>query len=196
MGRLNRAKKHSRLVLASGSPRRAELLRQAGYEFTVLKSHIPEFSHRPQSVPIRIWPLCLALAKAEAVRSRLKRAAIVIGADTIVALQGRIINKAHNRNHARDILKSLSGKTHQVITGVALIKGNDCRFASAISICRMKKLSSRWLQAYLDSGQWKDKAGAYGIQDHDDPIVELIGGEWSNVVGLPMQTLKLLLDNF
>ncbi|HMD54857.1 MAG TPA: nucleoside triphosphate pyrophosphatase [Phycisphaerae bacterium] len=184
------------LILASGSPRRAELLRQAGYKFSIIKSHLPELSRRPQSVPIKIWPVCLALHKASAVASKLKHPAIVLGADTIVVLDDKIINKARNRAHAREILWSLSGKKHQVITGIALVKGDACRLAVATSICRMKKLSSHWLQMYLDSGLWKGKAGAYGIQDYDDPMVELISGEWTNVVGLPMGLLGSELNAF
>ena len=184
------------LVLASGSPRRAELLRQAGFKFSVIKSHIPELSRRPRSVPIKIWPICLALRKASAVAGKLKHPAIVIGADTIVVLDGKIINKARDRAHGRQILQSLSGKKHAVITGIALIKADTCRLAVATSVCRMKKLSPRWLQKYLDSGLWKGKAGAYGIQNHDDPVVQLISGEWSNVVGLPMGLLKQELESF
>ncbi len=182
------------LVLASASPRRAQLLQDAGYHFRIVKSLLHEPSRRPASVPIRAWPVCLALRKAQSVASQLKTRAIVIGADTIVVNDNGIINKAMNRRHAREILQSLSGTTHEVITGLVLLHGNSCRMESVVSICRMKKLSARQLQAYLDSNLWRGKAGAYGIQDSpDDPFVQLIAGEHTNVMGLPMETLAKTL---
>lgn len=184
------------LVLASASPRRAELLAQAGYIFSVMPSPVSEPARRPSSVPLRLWPACVAGIKAQAVAVKLKSPAMVIGADTIVALNGQIINKARNRSHAREILLRLSGREHQILTGVAILFGSQCRFATAVSTCRMKKLSRAWLNAYLDSCLWRGKAGAYGIQDDlangsggKDPMIELLHGEWSNVVGLPLNLL-------
>ena len=182
------------LVLASASPRRAELMRQAGYHFRVAKSALAEPSRRPASVPIRAWPVCLALRKALSVAGPLKSTAIIIGADTIVVHDQRIINKAGSRRHAETILRSLSGTTHEVITGLVVVRGAECRMESVVSVCRMKKLSERQLRGYLDSNLWRGKAGAYGIQDSpDDPFVTLISGEYSNVMGLPMETLRRML---
>ncbi len=184
------------LVLASASPRRADLLERAGYRFSVIASPVSEPARRPSSVPLRLWPACVAGIKAQAVAAKLKSHTLVIGADTIVTLGGQIINKARNRHHAREILLRLSGREHQILTGLALFSDGHCRFATAVSICRMKKLSRTWLNAYLDSGLWRGKAGAYGIQDDlangaggKDPIIRLLHGEWSNVVGLPMNLL-------
>ena len=184
------------LVLASASPRRADLLVRAGYRFSVMPSPVREPVRRPSSVPLRLWPACVAGIKAHAVAAKLKSPAMVIGADTIVTVNGRIINKARNRHHAREILLRLSGREHQILTGLALFYAGHCRFATAVSTCRMKKLSRSWLTAYLDSGLWRGKAGAYGIQDDlangaggKDPIIRLLHGEWSNVVGLPMNLL-------
>ncbi len=178
------------LVLASGSPRRAELLRQAGWSPRVFPSPAPEPARRPAGVPLRLWPACLAFAKARAVQECLRRPAIVLGADTLVVLDGRIINKASHRAAARDILLRLAGRNHEVVTGLALLAGSVCRIATAISVCRMRRWSNRELEEYLDSGLWRGKAGAYGIQDHGDPFVELLSGEFSNVVGLPMKVLR------
>jgi len=184
------------LVLASASPRRAELMRQAGYHFRVAKSTLPEPSRRPASVPIRVWPVSLALRKAQSVAGALKASSTIIGADTIVVHDNRIINKAANRRHAEAILRSLSGTTHSVITGLIVLRGAECRMESVVSICRMKKLSERQLRAYLDSNLWRGKAGAYGIQDSpDDPFVKLISGEHSNVMGLPLDTLRQVLTS-
>lgn len=194
-GAINHGGRNIDLVLASASPRRAELLRDAGYQFRVVKSALSEPSRRPASVPIRAWPLCLALRKAQSVAAHIRTNAIVIGADTIVVHDGRIINKAANRRHAREILRSLSGTTHQVITGLVLLCGDECRLESVVSICRMKTLSERRLEAYLNSNLWRGKAGAYGIQDSPhDPFVRLISGEHSNVMGLPMETLRQSLE--
>ncbi len=184
------------LVLASASPRRAELMAAAGYSFSVMASRQAEPARRPASVPVRVWPASLAVHKAQAVAARLKHPAMVVGADTIVVLDRRIINKARTRGHAREILRRLSGRRHEVITGVAIVCGEVCRFGSAVAVCRMKKMSDRWLERYLDSGLWRGKAGAYGIQDGPshggggDPVVELLAGEWSTVVGLPLELLN------
>ncbi len=183
------------LVLASGSPRRAELLRQAGWSPRVFPSPAPEPARRPAGVPLRIWPACLAFAKARAVQEFLRKPAIVLGADTLVVLDGRIINKAAHRAAARNILLRLAGREHEVITGLALLAGSVCRIASAVSVCRMRRWSQRELEEYLDCGLWRGKAGAYGIQDHGDPFVELLSGEFSNVVGLPMKVLRRELSS-
>lgn len=182
--------KHDELILASASPRRRELLAEAGYAFKVLSSPVEEPTRCPAGIPLAMWPVCLAYAKAKAVQRhhRLNHATI-IGADTIVILGHQILGKPKNRAHARRMLSALSGKKHEVITGLALLRGDEERVLKAVSICRMKKLSERELKAYLDSGLWKGKAGAYGIQD-EDPFVSLISGEWSNVVGLPVALLK------
>lgn len=191
----SRRRRLPELVLASASPRRAQLLREAGYRFRVMKSHLPEPSRRPASVPIRAWPVCLALHKAQNVAAGMKAGSIVIGADTIVVHDGRIINKAANRGQAEKILRSLSGTTHEVITGLVVLRGNECWMESVVSVCRMKKLTDRQLRAYLDSNLWRGKAGAYGIQDSpQDPFVQLIAGEHSNVMGLPMETLRRALQ--
>ena len=182
---------HLRFVLASASPRRAELLREAGYMFETLVSPVEEPSRRPTWVPLDVWPTALAFMKAFAVQQKLADpTALVLGADTIVFLNGRIMNKPRDRTHARQMLQRLSGQTHQVITGLALLHGPEHRFSRGLATCRIRKLSERFLKNYLDSNLWRGKAGAYGIQDHQDPWVQLLDGEWSTVVGLPMELLR------
>ncbi len=182
------------LILASASPRRAELMHAAGYHFRVAKSTLHEPARRPESVPIRVWPVCLALRKAQSVARVQPANSIIIGADTIVVHDRRIINKASTRRHAEIILRSLSSTTHEVITGLVVLCGDECRMESVVSICRMKRLSERQLQNYLDSNLWRGKAGAYGIQDApQDPFVALISGEHSNVMGLPLATLQRMI---
>lgn len=184
------------LILASASPRRRELLAAAGYEFKALTSPDEEPTLCPKGVMPEIWPVCLAYAKAQAVRRHYKiRHATIIGADTIVILDGKILGKPRDRRHARTMLSELSGKKHEVITGLALIGDQQEKLLKAVSVCKMKKLSPRELEAYLDSGLWQGKAGAYGIQD-EDPFVSLLSGEWENVVGLPIKLLKKELKTF
>ena len=182
------------LILASASPRRAELMHTAGYHFRVAESTLHEPARRPESVPIRVWPVCLALRKAQSVANAQRPDSIILGADTIVVHDTRIINKAVTRRHAEAILRSLSGTTHEVITGLVVLRGDQCRMESVVSICLMKRLSEQQLQNYLDSNLWRGKAGAYGIQDSpQDPFVTLIAGEHSNVMGLPLATLQRML---
>lgn len=199
MGRSNSPDTTGRLVLASASPRRAELLRQAGVDVEIRPCPEPEPVRKPASVTIEMWPVCLAHYKASAVRqsigtrkSKLPTIA-VIGADTIVELNGRIINKAASAAHAREILRSLAGRKHRVITGLAVIAGEETHLLCATAVCRMRRLSPASLERYIAGGLWRGKAGAYGIQDADDPLVELVSGDITTVMGLPMPPLLDLL---
>lgn len=181
-----------RLVLASASPRRQSLLSEAGYDFLVDPADIDE-SATPADQPPTAIACLLAQAKAQAVAVR-HPDAVVLGADTVVAVGPVILGKPTDRADARRILCTLSGTTHQVITGVCLIRGSDRwqRIAHAASTVQMKTISNAELEAYLDSGQWQGKAGAYGIQD-DDPFVLRMDGSHSNIVGLPMELTRELL---
>ncbi|MEK7732222.1 MAG: Maf family protein, partial [Planctomycetota bacterium] len=122
----------------------------------------------------------------------------VLAADTIAALGGRVFGKPADRDDARRILKSLSGTTHQVITGVTLLDAS-----SGVRLIRhdstnviMRRLTDSEIEDYLDSGAWEGKAGAYGIQDKGDAFVERIEGSFTNVVGLPMELVARMLDEF
>ena len=129
--------------------------------------------------------MCLAFMKAAAVQHALKprndgdASPLILAADTIVVdrdrnlQKDRILNKARNRSHARRMLESLQGKTHRVITGIALTRGRRVRLSSAEALCRVKQFSPGFLESHLDSGLWKGKAGAYGIQDAGDPFVRI-----------------------
>ncbi len=183
-----------KLILASASPRRADLMREAGYKYKVQPSPIAEPEHRPRNIPIPLWPAALAYFKARAVARQIDDPrAIVLGADTIVVLDGKILNKPRDRKHASQMLRQLSGRRHAVLTGLAVLRGESEICGTATSICKVCKLTQAQLGAYLDSGLWQGKAGAYGIQDDHDPFVTLLSGEWSNVVGLPMNLLADLL---
>jgi len=184
-----------KLILASASPRRAELLRDVGVAFSVVVSEAREPSRKPAGIPVELWPACLAYIKASAVQRQIARRpayknAIILGADTIVVdgmpPHERILNKAHHRGHARRMLRSLQNKTHRVITGIALLRGEQVRLSFAEATCRVNAFTPAFLERYLDSGLWRGKAGAYGIQDKHDPFVHLLKGDFSTVVGLPV----------
>ncbi|MCL2647472.1 MAG: Maf family protein [Phycisphaerales bacterium] len=195
--------KSEKIILASASPRRAELLRSEGIDFEVRVNPHKEPHRKPAGIPAELWPMCLAFIKAQAVRATCQPPAlpggrtVILGADTIVVEGERILNKARDRSHARQILASLSGKEHRVITGICLMSadGKRERLANATARCRLQ-LTSRQLEAYLDTGLWKGKAGAYGIQDDHDPFVTLLEGDITTVIGLPLELVKRELAAF
>ncbi len=192
------------IILASASPRRAELLTQAHIPFQVIVSPTKEPARKPPLLPTEIWPTTLAYIKAAAVQKHLEtrnsklETKIILAADTIViSPTGAILNKPRNRPHAKQILLSLSGKTHTVITGLCLLQGQNLRLTAATATCKMKRLSKKELDAYLDSHLWKGKAGAYGLQDaHHDPFITLLSGDPTTVIGLPLTLLQQELATF
>ncbi len=183
------------IILASNSPRRRQLLEEAGICFKV----IPPLLEEPGlSDELLLGPSqqaeALAYFKARAVWEAQSPNLPVLGADTLVTDGKRIFGKPRHREEAREILSCLAGTRHQVITGVALIDVDGTRLIdSATTFVRMRAMSRRDMETYLDSMQWQGKAGAYGIQDSDDKFVQCIEGSFSNVVGLPMDLLKSLL---
>jgi septum formation protein len=188
------------IILASASPRRAELLTKAAIPFQVLVSPTEEPEHKPAGIPVELWPMCLAWIKAAAVQKSLPKNApdqLILAADTIVLLNNKtILNKPANRAHARRMLQSLAGKNHRVITGICLLSKTHHRLSSAQALCKVKPFTKARLDAYLDSNLWQGKAGAYGIQDAADPFVQLLEGDTTTVMGLPMPLIKRELASF
>ena len=182
-----------RLILASASPRRKELLSEAGYEFVVHPSKVHEESHAQQGLLPAELALELAEAKARAVAAQFPRD-IVLAADTVVAFGDEVLGNPADAEHAKRMLQLLSGTTHIVITGLAVLQRerNWARSASVISAVRMRQLSKLEIDNYVACGQWEGKAGGYGIQD-PDPFVVRITGSHSNIVGLPMKVTSQLL---
>ena len=182
------------LVLASASPRRAALLREAGCDFEVVPPPLTEPSLRESRTRPGELAEALAYFKARAVTA-LRPTAHVLGADTIVVLRGRVIGKPADARHAREILSELSGSRHQVITGVALLSPRGCRrlIAHEVTELYMRPMSEAELEAYLAGGEWQGKAGAYAIQESGDRFVSIVHGSLSNVVGLPMELLGALV---
>jgi len=187
-----------RLVLGSNSPRRRRLLAEAGYVFEVVPSRADEPGlDREHSDPHQVAQT-LAMFKADDVARQVGAGCVVIGADTIVAQGMRIFGKAKDQADAREILWTLSHARHEVITGVAVIDTTlgrrwiGCETTGVI----MTPMSDAEIDAYVASGEWIDKAGAYAIQETADRYVQRLEGSCSNVVGLPMECVSRVLGEF
>jgi septum formation protein len=177
------------IVLASSSPRRIELLLKITSDFIVVPSRIKEVASGTPEEQV----LTLARDKAREVAQR--QEGIVIGADTIVELDGEILGKPRSRAEAQEMLKRLSGREHRVLTGLYVFStetGED-RQACETTLVRFRPLLEREIEAYLDSDEYTDKAGGYAIQGGAAAFVERISGDFFNVMGLPLCRLVLLL---
>jgi septum formation protein len=182
-----------RLILASASVRRAEILRDAGYHFTVLSSAIDETPYPGESPHDLV--LRLAIAKGELVAARATGPAIVIAADTEVVLDDHIFGKPRSSDDARRMLTKLSGRTHAVLTGVALTRLPDAERISFVetTFVTFAPLSAEEITQYLSTGEPHDKAGAYAIQGYAARYIPRIEGCYFNVVGLPLARLHQAL---
>jgi septum formation protein len=186
------------LVLASASPRRRDLLTQAGYTFDVHPAHIPEDPF-PDEDPIA-YVVRLARQKAEAVFAEisLKGPAppqVVLGADTTVTIDGLILGKPSDPVDAARMLRLLSGRTHRVITGVALATASGTEVAAEVTAVHFLTLSDNEIAAYVATGEPLDKAGAYAIQGRAARWIPRIEGCYFNVVGLPVALVSILLES-
>ncbi len=192
-----------RLILASASPRRRELLAQAGYEFEVRAAHLNE-DLRPGEDPIA-YVTRLAREKAEAVLRQIvaepepdSAALVVLGADTTVTLDNHILAKPEDEADARRMLTLLSGRTHRVITGVAVATGSRseirCQAAAEVTAVRFLTLSAEEIADYVATGEPMDKAGAYAIQGRAAKWIPRIEGDYFNVVGLPLALAASMLE--
>jgi septum formation protein len=182
------------LILASASPRRAELLRQLKLEFKVLAADTMEVAHEHLS-PLELCQLN-AHHKARAVAKKIPDA-LVLGADTLVFLEREIFGKPHDLAEAKQMLAKLQGRTHQVVTGVSLIHLRVHRerlFAVSTDVTFLP-LTTEQISDYLTKINPLDKAGAYAIQEHGEMIVSEISGSYSNVVGLPVERLQEELES-
>ncbi len=201
------------LVLASASPRRRELLMQAGYSFKVAASEISEI-REPGEDPVR-FTTRLAREKAQSVFNRLQTAEnaadfptagegstlrifsdpiLVLGADTVVIVEGEILGKPTSPDDARRMLWLLSGRTHQVITGVSLVAAGVVETAAELTYVSVRALSEDEIVAYVSTGEPLDKAGAYAIQGYAARWVPRIQGCYFNVVGLPLALITSMIE--
>ena len=190
-----------RLVLASKSPRRRELLEEAGYSFSVVPFTAPE--PPPQSgETAEAYALRLARIKAEDARDRLRTLArtrhVVLGADTVVDFHGEIVGQPASDREARLMLYRISGSRQAVVTGVALLDVETGRVSAAAerTELEMASLSEEEIETYVASGESRGKAGAYAIQESGDRFVRILSGSGTNVVGLPMELLAEMLREF
>jgi septum formation protein len=182
------------LVLASASPRRQELIRLLGLPFEVRPSAYEEEMPDEHSDPAQL-AVHLATEKAQDVARGCETGRLVLGADTVVALGTRVYGKPSDAAEARRMLRELSGQTHQVITGVALVRSPEERvrtFAARTDVT-FRPLEAAEIAAYAETGEPLDKAGAYAIQGYGGLLIEGIRGDYPNVVGLPLTPLALAL---
>ncbi len=178
------------LVLASGSPRRAELLTAAGVAFEAISTGVDETPFDGESAEAHVRRLAEAKARAAAIR---RPHAVVIGADTVVVVAGRMLGKPRDEAEAGAMLRALSGREHYVVTGVALVDDGVARVEVDTTRVRFAPLTDEDIEWYVASGEPMDKAGAYAIQGLASRFVESIGGSYSNVVGLPVALVWRML---
>ena len=182
------------IILASASPRRRQLLSEAGYEFTVVEPDVDESAFPIEGVPAREYAERLALAKAKSVAPMYPEC-LVIGADTVADFAGEIIGKPADANDAERITKKLFSTPHKVITGIAIVRVRDNTevVESDSTTVYPKPLTAGQIAKHIKGGTWLDKAGAYAIQETGDEFIDRIKGSLTNVMGLPMELLESLL---
>ena len=177
-----------KLILASGSPRRLELLRQIGIEPEVMPVDTEEIkSGNPREVVEKN-----ALLKAQTA-SLLRPQETILAADTIVAFDGKILGKPQNKEDAFQMLKALSGHSHSVFTGIAAVENGEIKSQVIESKVYFFELTDDAIRGYIETGEPMDKAGAYGIQGKGAVLVKAIAGDYNNIVGLPVAALKNIM---
>ena len=181
------------LYLASRSPRRQELLRQVGLRFETVAADVDERRGPGQSPADYAVAMALAKARAGLLAVRGAEAQPVLGADTDVVIDGQILGKPGDRAQALAMLRQLAGRTHEVYSGIAVAQGGRAETALSVTRVSFGPISDAQAQAYWDTGEPADKAGAYAIQGYGAQFVKEIHGSYSGVVGLPLyETLGLL----
>ena len=184
-------------ILASASPRRKELLGRLGIDFDIIVSEADE-SAIPKDIPVKLYVQELAMLKAAATAKQIlkNKKAYVVAADTVVTLDGEAMGKPKDAEDAFNILKSLSGREHEVYTGICVMRIKDAKTVcrAVKTDVRFKELTDEKIRAYIATGEPMDKAGAYGIQGIGAVLVDGINGDYFNVVGLPLAALSDVLE--
>ncbi len=182
-----------KIILASASPRRQQLLAQMGLVFEVLPSKVEEVME--QGLQSHQVATALAKQKCMDVAAQTRCDSIVIGADTIVVKEDKLLGKPKDEKEALEMLNSLNGQWHEVVTGVCLCRTNDMKTISAFEVTRVKiaNKSQEFLKSYISTREPFDKAGAYGIQGFGSLLVEKLEGDYFNVMGLPIYRLSQML---
>lgn len=184
-----------RLILASSSPRRQQLMREIGFDFEVRLREVPEVY--PDNLPVEQVPEYLACLKASAFKEDLQENELLITADTIVSIHGKVVGKPRDREQAVEMLRELSGNRHTVISGLCLTTNREQKSCSVCTDVFFRELTGEEIIYYVDRYRPFDKAGAYGIQEWIGYVgIEKIDGSFYNVMGLPMQTLCRQLKDF
>ena len=185
-----------KIILASSSPRRADILRKAKIEVEIMPS--PYIEDHTTTVFSYDFVENLAYNKAKALIPQIKEEALIIGADTVVVLENEILGKSHNAENAYKMLKNLSGKTHFVVTSIAVInsKTGECHKNSITSYVTFKELTDEQINYYINEFKPFDKAGSYGIQEMPDGYIKSYTGNLENIIGISSEALKELLKQF
>lgn len=193
MPKPDQAQRRQILILASGSPRRRELLTRMGYEFQVRAPEVDETLSGPPRQAVMILARRKAMAAAEGLDE-----GVVLAADTLVSVDGAALGKPVDGAQARAMLRRLSGREHEVFTGVCLLNVSTGRQAAHVERTGVvfRALSDEEIDAYVASGDPMDKAGAYGIQSGASGFVESVSGSFENVMGLPVRSVELMLRKF
>ena len=183
-------------ILASKSPRRKELLKNIGMIFDVIESDFDE-NTVPKDIEPKLYVQELALGKATSLLKSAPRKTLVIGADTVVCIDNKILGKPSDRNEAINMLKMLSGKVHQVYTGVCVARTDDGKIISSYEKTDVyfDEISEKDIEHYIDKFSVLDKAGAYGIQEYAGVFVKKIDGDYFNIVGLPVHLLHKIINS-
>ena len=181
-----------KLILASASPRRQELLKLFGIPFTVRVADIDE-TMDPQLPP---YDEVARVSRAKAMAVPRKNGDVVIAADTIVVCAGKVLGKPRDEEDAKAMLSLLSGRDHQVMTGCTLLRGEKCETFTEVTDIHFRPLSREEIDGYVATGEPMDKAGAYGIQGGAALFVERIEGDYYNIMGLPVCRLSIILKEF
>lgn len=184
-----------KLILASSSPRRQQLMQEAGFEFEVRLREVPEVY--PDTLPVEQVPEYLARLKASAFNGDLQEDELLITADTIVSIHGKVVGKPRDRQQAVAMLRELSGNKHTVISGLCLTTVREQKSCSVCTDVFFRELTEKEIVYYVDRYKPFDKAGAYGIQEWIGYVgIERIDGSFYNVMGLPVQILCRQLKEF
>lgn len=182
-----------KIILASKSPRRKQILEQVGLKFTVVVSDFDETRIKFKTPQEMVKKLSLEKARIIAAKNP---NVIIIGADTTVIYKNEIIGKPTSKQDAVRILKLLSGKVHEVVTGFTVVGGKKSITKAVTSRVKFKQLSEAEIKAYVETGEPMDKAGGYGIQDKGGVFIENIQGDYFNIVGLPIFAVSEVLKQF
>ena len=179
------------LILASQSPRRRELLARLGLDFTVRAADIDETMN--PALPPFDEVARLSRDKAAAIAADVPETAVVVAADTVVVLEDRVLGKPHSEQEAAEMLRSLSGRPHQVMTGMTVRRGNQAESDTVVTDVHFRPISEAEIAAYVATGEPMDKAGAYGIQGLASIFIDRLTGDYYNVMGLPLCRLCTML---